>query len=79
MSTLEIFFACGFISTFAVALIVTWVRYLSALISLYRIVINYLEQFDPQKYILPKFKNSNLERRQSQIQLYRYWSALIKN
>ncbi len=65
MSTLEIFFACSFISTFAVALIATWVRYLSAFISLYRIVINYLEQFNPQSYVLPKFTNYNLERRQS--------------
>lgn len=39
MSPLEVFFACAFVSTSAVALIVSWMRYLPAIVSLYRILV----------------------------------------
>ncbi len=66
MSPLETFFACGFISTFAVALISTWLRYLPTIISLYRIFANDLEQLNPQRNILTNFKAYDVERRQTQ-------------
>lgn len=66
MSVLEIFFTCSFLSTSAVALLITWLRYLSNLISLYRIVVNHLEQFNPPLDFLPKFKTYNIERRSAQ-------------
>ena len=66
MSVIEIFFTCGFISTSAVALLATWLCYLPNFISLYRIVVNHSEQFNPQLDFLPKFKTYNIERRSTQ-------------
>lgn len=65
MSPLEVFFACGFVSTFAVALIASWMRYLPAIVSFYRIFVNRLEQLNPQVDILGRFKTYNVERRQA--------------
>lgn len=66
MSVLEIFFTCSFISTSAVALLATWLRYLPNLISSYRVIVNHLEHFNPQLNFLPKFKVHKIERRSAQ-------------
>ena len=66
MSVLEIFFACSFISTFAVALLATWLRYVPNLIFSYRVTINHLEHFNPQLNLLPKFNAHKIERRSAQ-------------
>lgn len=54
MSPLETFVAFGFISTFAVALLATWFRYLPKLISLYRNIAYQWNQPSSQKYGLDK-------------------------
>lgn len=58
MSPLETFIAFGFISTFAVALLATWFRYLPTLISLYRKLAYQSNQPSSQKYGLDKLKFS---------------------
>lgn len=66
MSHLETFFACGFVSTFAVTLISTWFRYLPAIVSLYRIILSSLEQPRHKEDISLRFKTYHLERSQAQ-------------
>jgi hypothetical protein len=41
MSPFETFFAFGFVCTFALALIATWLRYLPTLIALYRMLAHH--------------------------------------
>ena len=65
MPPLETFFACGFVSTFAVAILATWFRYLPALIFLYRILVYHLERSSPEKYITHKFNFSVVNDRQA--------------
>lgn len=69
MSSFETFFACSFVSTFAVALIATWFRYVPALISLYRIFLYRWSQPTPENYTTHKFKFYIPSDRQAQPQL----------
>jgi hypothetical protein len=66
MSPLETFFACGFVSTFAVAILATWFRYLPTLISQYRILVDRLERLVPEQYMTHKFKLYAVNDRQAQ-------------
>lgn len=66
MSHLETFFACSFVSTFAVTLIATWFRYLPVIVSLYRTVLSSLEQPRYKEDISLKFKTYELGRSQAQ-------------
>ena len=49
MSPLETFFTFSFVSTFAVALLATWFRYVPRLISLYRVLAYQWNQPSSQK------------------------------
>lgn len=66
MLPLETFFACSFVSTFAVAILATWFRYLPALISRYRIIVDYLDRLIPEQYMTHKFKFYAVNDRQAQ-------------
>lgn len=66
MSPLETFFACGFISTFTVAILATWFRYLPTLIFRYRILVEHLERLVPEQYMMHKFKLHAVNDRQAQ-------------
>ncbi|MBV8886252.1 MAG: hypothetical protein JO235_19985 [Chroococcidiopsidaceae cyanobacterium CP_BM_RX_35] len=50
MSSFETFFAFSFVSTTAVALLVTWFRYLPTLIASYHFLAYQLEQSEPKQY-----------------------------
>jgi hypothetical protein len=60
MSSLETFITFGFISTFAVALLATWFRYLPNLISLYLNLGYQSNQPSSQKYGLDKLMFSTV-------------------
>ncbi len=66
MSVLEKFFICSCVFTFASALLATWVRYLPTFISLYQLIVNYLEQFNPKLDFLTEFKAYPINRKQVQ-------------
>ncbi len=51
MSPFETFFAFGFISTFAVALLATWFCYVPTLIALYRTLAFQWNQPGTEKYL----------------------------
>lgn len=56
MSHFETFFAFGFVSTMAVALLATEWRYMPTLIALYRILVYQWNQPIPSKYALDNLK-----------------------
>jgi hypothetical protein len=56
MSPCETFFAFGFISTFTVALLATWFRYMPTLIALYRVIVYQWNQPGEEKYVVDDWK-----------------------